>query len=196
VALIYVEFEEGEGSVATGFAVRADGSIVTNRHVVVGPDGSRTPRRLGIQFSGSPQVWPAELVRVDSDTDLALLRTRNLVGGNPVVPGINARSDTLRAGAPVLLLGFPLAAPPGADGAVPRALSSAGVLAGRSGGRVEIQGWGAEGASGSPVVDATGLLVGVLFGAAGEGDDRRLVAVPASSLQAFLEEGDTPLSGG
>lgn len=186
VALLYVEFDDGQRSLATGFAIREDGTLVTNRHVVSGADGTRTPRRLGVQFSGSPQVWPADLVGVDPGSDLALIRTRNLVGGTPVVPGVNTRPDTLGPGTPLLLLGFPYASAPAGPEALPRALSTAGVLAGPVGDRLEIQGWGAEGASGSPVVDARGLLVGVLFGAAGEGEARRLVAVPSSALVAFL----------
>lgn len=189
VALVYVEFEGRERLVATGFAVDGDGAIVTNRHVVTGPDGTRRPSRVGIQFSGSPQIWPADVGRVDPDDDLALLRTRNLVGGHPVVPGLNARADTLAAGSPVLVLGFPLAAPPRAgDEGVPRALSSPGVITGREDRRLEIQGWGAEGASGSPVVDATGLLVGVVYGGTGSDASHRLVAVPVAELIGFLGE--------
>lgn len=187
VALIYVEFEGGNRSVATGFAISTDGRIVTNRHVVAGASGGDLAVRLGVQFSGSPQVWPADLVRTDESSDLALLRVRNLVGGNPAVPGINTRADTLASGAPVLLLGFPFAAPADdPDGPLPRALSTAGVIRGRQAGRLEIQGWGAEGASGSPVFDATGRVAGVLFGASGVDDERYLVAVPASALLAFL----------
>lgn len=187
VTMVFVEFDGGQRSAATGFAVGTDGRIVTNRHVVAGASGLDRPVRLGVQFSGSPQVWPADLERTDEVSDLALLRVRNLVGGNPAVPGINTRTDTLAAGAPVLLLGFPYATP-GDDEALPRALSTAGVLMGHDRGRMEIQGWGAEGASGSPVFDATGRVAGVLFGAAGEGDERRLVAVPASALLAFLDD--------
>lgn len=190
VALIYVEFDGEERSLATGFAVREDGLVVTNRHVVAGADGGRAPERLGVQFSGSPQVWPADVVEVDTRADLALLRTRNIVGGVPVVPGLNSRADTLGPGTPVLLLGFPYATPPAGPDAVPRALSTAGVLSAPAGERLEIQGWGAQGASGSPVVDARGELVGILYGAAGEGEGRRLVAVPAAALAALLDRGD------
>ncbi|MEK9501969.1 trypsin-like peptidase domain-containing protein [Gaopeijia maritima] len=192
VALIYVEFEDGERSVATGFAISTDGRVVTNRHVVAGPAGTNRAVRLGVQFSGSPQVWPAELVRTDEASDLALLDVRNLLGGNPAVPGINTRADTLAAGSPVLLLGFPFASPTGEseDGLLPRALSTAGVIRGRAAGRLEIQGWGAEGASGSPVFDGTGQVAGVLFGASGVDDERYLVAVPASALLAFIAGDD------
>ncbi len=188
VALVYVEFEDGQQSVATGFAVTTDGRVITNRHVVAGPTGASRATRIGVQFSGSPQVWPATVVRTDAGADLALLEVRNLLGGNPAIPGINTRADTLASGAPVLLLGFPFAAPvPDGSGLLPQALSTAGVVRGTAAGRLEIQGWGAEGASGSPVFEAPGQVVGVLFGAAGVDDDRHLVAVPASALLAFLE---------
>lgn len=192
VALVYVEFENGTRSVATGFAVSTDGQVITNRHVVAGPSGVDQATRVGVQFSGSPQVWPADLVRTDEASDLALLSVRNLLGGNPAVPGINTRADTLAAGAPVLLLGFPFASPTGEseDGLLPRALSTAGVIRGWAAGRLEIQGWGAEGASGSPVFDGTGRVAGVLFGASGVDQERHLVAVPASALLDFLDGGD------
>lgn len=192
VAVVYVEFADGERSVATGFAISTDGRVITNRHVVAGPAGTDQAVRLGVQFSGSPQVWPADLVRTDEASDLALLNVRNLLGGNPAVPGINTRADTLAAGSPVLLLGFPFASPSGEseDGLLPRALSTAGVIRGRAAGRLEIQGWGAEGASGSPVFDGTGRVAGVLFGASGVDDECYLVAVPASALLAFIGEGE------
>ncbi len=186
VVMVYVEFTDGRRSVATGFAVADDGSIVTNRHVVAGANGFDRTARIGIQFSGSPQVWPADLVRTDPVADLALVRARRMVGGNPVIPSINTRSDSLAVGSPVLLLGFPNATPAVDGGPVPRALATAGVLSARGAGRLEVQGWGAEGASGSPLLDSTGQVVGVLYGAVGSADARHLVAVPASSLLAFL----------
>lgn len=188
VVMLYVEFASGRRSVATGFAVTSDGGIVTNRHVVAGPEGRDRAVRIGVQFSGSPQVWPAELVRTDPDADLALLDLRNLVGANPVVPEIGTDlGDGPPEGAPVLLVGFPNAGPAPPDGPLPRALATAGVVLGTRDGRLEIDGWGAAGASGSPVIDGRGRVVGVLYGGTGGADDRRLVAVPGRVLRAFLD---------
>lgn len=188
VVMIYTEFDDGSRSVATGFAVSTDGRIVTNRHVVAGETGRDHASRVGVQFSGSTQVWPADVVAVGEGPDLALLQTRNLVGGNPAVGTLNQRADTLEAGAPLLLIGFPDTDPASEAAPAPRALATAGTSLGLRNGRLEIDGWGAAGGSGSPVLDGTGAIVGVLFGAAGGTGDRHLVAVPASQLRAFLAE--------
>jgi S1-C subfamily serine protease len=186
VVMIYTEFVDGTRSVATGFAISTDGRIVTNRHVVAGETGRDLASRIGVQFSGSTQVWPAEMVAVSEGPDLAILQTRNLVGGNPVVGPLNPRADTLDAGTPLLLIGFPETDPATGDVPAPRAIATAGTSLGLRNGRLEVDGWGAAGGSGSPVFDGTGAVVGVLFGAAGGNGDRHLVAVPASQLRAFL----------
>lgn len=187
VVMVYTEFEDGTRTTATGFAVSSDGRIVTNRHVVAGSTGRSRAARVGVQFSGSSQVWPTDVVAVGEESDLALLQTRNLIGGNPAVSAIHPRADTLAAGTPLLLLGFPEVEGEADTNAVPRALATAGTSIGLLNGRLEIDGWGAAGGSGSPVLDGTGTVVGVLFGAVGDDGNRRLVAVPASSLRAFLE---------
>ncbi|MBT8336591.1 MAG: trypsin-like peptidase domain-containing protein [Gemmatimonadetes bacterium] len=187
--MVYTEFANGERSVASGFAIEGRGRIVTNRHVVAGADGDRRVSRVGVQFSGSPQVWPAQVERMSPRDDLALLRIQNLRGENPTVTQLNARTDTLARGTPVLMVGFPGTEPAGATGPLPRAVATAGRLIEVGEDRLELEGWGAAGASGSPVVDADGTILGVLFGALGSGDPQRLVAVPAARLLAFLGEG-------
>jgi S1-C subfamily serine protease len=187
--MIYTEFADGERSVASGFAIEGPGRIVTNRHVVAGADGDRRASRIGVQFSGSPQVWPARVERMSPRDDLALLRLQNLSGPNPTVARLNDRADTLDAGAPVLLVGFPGAEPARGSAPLPRAVATAGRLVEVADDRIRIEGWGAAGASGSPVVDADGAVIGVLFGAVGTGEDQRLAAVPADRLLAFLGEG-------
>ncbi len=188
VVMVYTEFGDGERTVATGFAVSSDGRIVTNRHVVAGASGQKEATRVGVQFSGSSQVWPTDIIAIDDGSDLALLQTRNLVGGNPTIPAIHTRADTLVAGTPLLLLGFPEVETAAETNDTPRALATAGTSLGLRNGRLEVDGWGAAGGSGSPVLDGTGTVVGVLYGAVGDGDTRRLVAVPASRLRAFLAE--------
>lgn len=192
VAVVYVELEPGRVSTATAFAVRADGTLVTNRHVVRGESGTAEPIRVGIQFSDSPQVWPARVVRVAPDADLALLRTDRILGDVPTVAGFNERGDTLAVGSPVALLGFPL----GGNGldetserAIPRALLSAGVLQARRDGHLEVVGYGEQGASGSPVLDAEGRVAGVVFGGRDDDGTRTVLAVPAGEVLRFLGDG-------
>jgi S1-C subfamily serine protease len=51
---------------------------------------------------------------------------------------------------------------------------------------VEIDGFGATGSSGSPVLDATGAVVGMVFGGDSRSHGQTLYAVPASEVRAFL----------
>ncbi len=57
----------GEAALGSGFVIRADGLIVTNRHVVVGA------RTIRVKLSTGQQL-PAKVVGADAATDLALLR--------------------------------------------------------------------------------------------------------------------------
>lgn len=192
VALVYVELGTGVISTGTAFAVRPDGSLVTNRHVVRGADGTSEPLRIGVQFTDSPQVWPARIVRVSPQTDLALLQVNRIAGDVPTVAGFNRRADTLAVGTPVALLGFPLGGDTPAalsEGTVPRALTTAGIVRGRSQGLLEVTGYGEQGASGSPVFDAQGQVLGVLFGGRDANGTRILLAVPSADVLRFLDGG-------
>ncbi|HEX9108524.1 MAG TPA: serine protease, partial [Longimicrobiales bacterium] len=191
VALVYVEYADGRVLSATAFAVRPDGTLVTNRHVVIGDDGAR-PRRIAIQFSDSEQVWPARVLALADGDDLAILAVERVLGAIPVVRGLNLRPDTLAAGAPVALIGFPNGGdvprhlPDGKT--IVRPLLGAGVLRRVSAERLELEGYGAQGASGTPILDAGGAVLGVLFGGLHADGTRAQViyAVPASALERLL----------
>lgn len=190
VVRLYVEMPDGEVVTGTAFAVRPNGTLVTNRHVLVGDDGAQ-PLRVGAQFSDSEQVWPVRVLILSPNADLALVKVDNIVGDVPVVSGFNLRPDTLTTGTPLALLGFPL----GGElplvgergGTVVRPFLSAGVLEGAGPDELLIQGYGATGASGSPVLDASGAVVGIIFGGRGEGEEHRLLAVPSPQLRRLLD---------
>jgi S1-C subfamily serine protease/pSer/pThr/pTyr-binding forkhead associated (FHA) protein len=190
VARLYVEMEDGSVTTGTGFAVRANGTLVTNRHVVEG-EGGGSVERIGVQFADSEQVWPARFLIASPGSDLALVKVDNILGDVPVVAPLNLRPDTLPPGTPVALLGFPLGGDTtlvGEDGGtVIRPLLSPGLLEGMGGGEMVIQGYGAIGASGSPVMDRTGAVVGVVFGGRDSGDGHRLLAVPSTELRRLLD---------
>ncbi len=57
----------GDAALGSGFVIRADGLIVTNRHVVVGA------RTILVKLSTGQQL-PAKVVGADAATDLALLK--------------------------------------------------------------------------------------------------------------------------
>lgn len=189
VVRIYVERADGTVSTGTGFAVRPNATVVTNRHVL-GGDGAPQPRRIALQFADSDQVWPARLLLVSPSADLALVKVDNIEGQVPVLERMNHRPDTLGSGTPVALLGFPLGGEPPAEGAgrpVIRPLLSVGLLEGVVGGEMRVQGYGAVGSSGSPVLDGSGALVGVVFGGEERPGGHTLLVVPTPTLRRFLD---------
>jgi S1-C subfamily serine protease len=191
VVKVYVDFG-GEVITATAFAVREDATLLTNRHVVLGPGGDRTPQRVAAQFADSRQVWPARVVATSDVDDLAVLKVDNIVGGVPTILGFNTRPDTVQAGQGVAVIGFPLG---GADlaagegsGTVARTTLTAGVVSAIREGRMEVNGYGVEGSSGSPIFDGDGKLVGVLYGGRVVDGERTLFAVSVDRVAAFLRK--------
>jgi S1-C subfamily serine protease len=185
-AQVYVETDEGVVT-GTAFGVEPSGVVMTNRHVVRA-GGSTGASRIGVQFADSRQVWPAHVVAVSSESDLALLQIERLVGTIPTVRGFNARGDTLGSGSAVAMMGFPLGGrPPEGSAGVIRPLLTAGVISGTRGDLLELQGYGQKGASGSPVLDRDGLVIGVLVGGTQDDEQRLLLAAPARYAIRLLE---------
>jgi len=188
VAKVFVDFGD-EVVTATAFAVRPDATLMTNRHVVTGASGTRTPLRIAVQFADSRQVWPARLLATSETADLALIKIDNIVGEVPTVTGFNDRPGSLQTGAGVGLIGFPLGgAEPTGDGSgeIARTTLTAGIVQAVSPQVLEVNGYGVEGSSGSPVFDGDGRVVGVLFGGRIENGERTLFAVPSARAVAFL----------
>lgn len=189
VAKVFVDFGN-EVVAATAFAVRADGTLLTSRHVVTGTPGRRPPRRLAVQFADSRQVWPARTLETSPTEDLALIKVDNIVGEVPTIQGLNRRPDTLRTGQGLAIIGFPLASSSrtveGQEDFA-RATVTAGIVRAVTEEILEVNGYGVEGSSGSPLIDGGGEVVGILFGGRVENDEKTLFAVPANRVAAFLD---------
>jgi S1-C subfamily serine protease len=190
VALVWAEFAPGDVATGTGFAVRDDGVLVTSRHVVLGPNGNRRPQRLAVQFTNSAQRWPATLLGAAAgDTDVAAIRIERIRGSVPVIP-VPEPPPAVRPGDPVATIGFPfgtdLPMHAGTEDNVVRATLTAGIVSKVLPHEIQVDGYGAQGASGSPVFDQAGRLIGVLY--AGEpGTNGRIVyLVPVNSVTALL----------
>ena len=189
VAIVLVEFSDTERFSGTAFAVDSQGTLITNKHVLVGEDGRRTPRRIGVTFSGSRQFFQARMLGVSEEADIAALRV-DIRGGTPRIAGLARDPGALQTGDPVAIIGYPLgfelpmdrvgqaaiAAPTLTAGTVSKVLSSL----------VQVDGYGAPGSAGSPIFDRDGLVVGILYGGQRESQGRIIYAAPASFIADFL----------
>lgn len=180
IAIIYVRFADTTQMwTGTAFSVSTSGVMITNRHVVLNPAGER-PRDIAIQFSGSTDVLPARLVRVAADADLAVLQLESQ-GPFPAVAGLADGSDAVAEGAPIALLGFPGG---GGAGAVPRAtLVTGSVTRALPDSMLELDAYSGQGASGSPIFDRNGRVIGVEFGGIG---GRIIRGLPVRRVKALL----------
>ncbi len=189
VAIVIVEFSESERFSGTAFAVDSNGTLVTNKHVLVGEDGTRTPRRIAVIFSGSVQAWPGEMVGVSPEADVGVLRVR-IKGGTPRVAGLARARQGIERGDPVAIIGYPLgfdlpmeargqrsiAEPTLTVGTVSKALTAL----------VQVDGYGAPGSSGSPIFGRDGNVVAVLYGGQTESQGKIIYAVPGYIVADYL----------
>lgn len=193
IALVFVQFPNGSVYTGTAFAVRSDphgGLLVTNRHVVSDSNGT-VAAKIGIVFEGTRQNFKADVVRIHPDADLALIRA-TVHQGFPVIRGLADPRAEIRVGDPVALVGFPL----GLELAEGRSWGELGVASSLTLGTVsrrlpnlvQVEGYGAQGSSGSPIFDSAGLLVAVLYGGQTGTGGRILYGVPTRYVHELLED--------
>jgi len=190
VAMVLVEFSDTERFSGTAFSVDSNGTMVTNKHVLVGDDGTRTPRRIGLIFSGSTQMFQGELVGVAPDADVGVLRVR-IKGGTPRVAGLARTRQGIERGDPVAIIGYPLGfdLPMEAQGQRPIAepTLTVGTVSKALTAVVQVDGYGAPGSSGSPIFDRDGKVIAVLYGGQGESQGKIIFAVPAYVVADYLK---------
>src|SRR5213078_318572 len=153
----------------TAFAVDSQGTMVTNKHILVGEDGTKTPRRLGVIFSGSTQFWRADVIGVSTETDVGVFRV-TIKGGTPRVAGLARTREGLERG-------HPIAEPTLTVGTVSKSLSSV----------VQVDAYGAPGSSGSPIFDRDGKVIAVLYGGERESNGKSIFGVPADQVADYLK---------
>jgi pSer/pThr/pTyr-binding forkhead associated (FHA) protein/V8-like Glu-specific endopeptidase len=186
-AMIYVQFIDDSVFTGTGFGVTAAGLLLTNKHVVLDHSG-HAPARIGVQFAGTTDVLHAVLDRVSVDADIATVRITD-PGTYPVVQGL--RSDGGSVGDPIALLGFPggLDAPMGGTSEHPVVVPT---LAPGTIGKIlpdsllQLDAYSTTGASGSPILDRQGHVIGIEFGGLRESAGRIVLGLPIKRAAPLL----------
>jgi len=192
VALIIVKLSDTELFSGTAFAVDSAGTLVTNKHVLTGDDGTRQPQEIAVKFSGSKQWFQARFAGASAEADIGVVRI-DIRGGTPRVLGFAADPRSLQRGDPVAIIGYPLgedlpmerqgqsaiADPTLTVGTVSKVLSNV----------VQVDGYGAPGSSGSPIFDREGRVVAVLYGGERESQGKIIYAVPAAFVVEYLKKG-------
>ena len=190
VAIVLVEYTDGERFSGTAFAFDSLGTMVTNKHILIGEDGTKTPQRLGVIFSGSTQFWRGDLVGVSPDADIGVFRI-SIKGGTPHVAGLARTRDGLERGDPVAILGYPLGfdLPMEARGgqAIAEPTLTVGTVSKALTAVIQVDAYGAPGSSGSPIFDRDGNVIAMLYGGERESQGKIIFAVPAYVVANYLK---------
>ena len=159
----------------TGFSVNASGLMLTNKHVVSCEDGSK-PSDIAVQFSGSRDVLPSHVVRVSPNSDIAVIQIESQ-GPFPVIAGFaSAAADS---GAPIALIGYP-------GGGTRATLVTGSVSRVLADSLYELDAFSGVGASGSPIFDREGKVIGIEFGGLSGSSGRGIVGLPISRAMALI----------
>ncbi len=183
----------GTGS---GVVIRSDGYVLTNNHVVASAaDGAG---RITVTNNSSGTELEAEIVGLDPDTDLAVLKVR---GGGQLEPATLGQSASLVVGDPVIAVGSPLGLEGTVTTGIVSALNRSPAVPGENGGRTflanAIQTDAAinPGNSGGALVDSKGEVIGInsaiatLGGSGGESGSIGIgFAIPIDEARSIAEE--------
>jgi S1-C subfamily serine protease len=190
MVFIVVDFGgEGTFSSGTGFNVHPSGLIVTNRHVIRDEKGALA-KRVVVEFEGETGKFKqARVVKVSETDELAWLKIE-IPGTYPVIQGI-ARNANARVGAPMALIGYPLGkGTAGMEGDInkmtPSSSQTLGSVSKVLPDILQLDVFAAQGSSGSPVFNAEGFVIGVLYGSPTDSNGRIIYAVPAAKLIAQM----------
>jgi S1-C subfamily serine protease len=179
---------DGKAYGGTAFGVTTGGLLVTNKHNVHSPATGRAASRLGVKYANTDILLHAHVVAVspDSDVDLALVQVDD-PGRYPVVVGIARTLGDVHAGSPVATIGFPHALDVPMEGNTVKTSLTAGTVSKLLPDLLQVDAYASHGSSGSPIFDANGWVIGVVYGGDPQSQGRLTYAVPSSKLEGMLK---------
>ncbi|MCU0954676.1 MAG: Do family serine endopeptidase [Hyphomicrobium sp.] len=174
--------ERVQSSLGSGVIVSADGTIVTNTHVIKGR--GETEIRVAL---ADKREFDARVVLQDDRTDIAILKIEGGDGRFPVIEFED--SDTLEVGDLVLAIGNPFGVGQTVTSGIVSALARTEI--GKSDSQVFIQTDAAinPGNSGGALIDMSGRLVGIntmIFSQTG-GSQGIGFAIPSNLVRLYVE---------
>jgi len=161
---------EGAAASGSGFNLRPEGLIVTNRHVVENNTG------IVVVFANGKR-FPVRNWQYVGDYDLAVA---SIKGSN--LPYLTLSADTPAPGDSLIFIGNPL----GFDWTISEA-QMVQMVGSDEDSIIYFTGPVHPGSSGSPLFDSQGQVIGVIFASLRDVTDSGL-AIPASLLLQYLEE--------
>ena len=158
VGLITVSFGKNYYN-GTGFAISADGYMLTNWHVVT-DSGYPKPDTIWVTMADQSAARFADVVVSSQDRDIALIKVRLYQG--PYLSAIDWGGTKSRQGEPAALIGYPA----GAGFAryrstVVRTSMTAGIISRVTEDVIQFDGMTVGGSSGSPVFNANGEVISI-----------------------------------
>jgi len=171
---------------STAFGVTPNGYLVTNRHNLR-DDRGRTATRIAVKFANTARFLHAKVVKLSEhdSVDLAILRIEE-PGTYPVMSGIASSTAALEPGSPVVTIGFPHSLDLPMEGETVKTSLSGGTVSKHLPNLLQIDAYAGHGSSGSPIFDARGYVVGVIWGGPPGSAGRITYAVPSEVLLDLL----------
>lgn len=193
VGLVVAQFADGSTALATGFAVRRDGTggvLLTTKQVALNAIGEG-PVTVLVLFPDLAEPLSARILATHATEDLALLRVQRR-GGVPVVQGLAWKEPPVAAGHPVALVSYaPPITPPG-DGdwgnTDVTSVTTTGSAVRVAGDFITVDGWGSSVGPGTPLIDADGLVAGLVSSAAPSSGGRYYDVVPVKFALELLDQ--------
>ena len=191
-SVVEVTSDSTQGTVTgTGFAISADGEILTNAHVVA------DATKITVRLANEPSARDATVVGRDDTSDIALLK---VASGAALTPAKLGTTASTQVGEPVVAIGYALGlrgAPTVSAGIV----SALGRSLGDLSGLVQTDAAISPGNSGGPLVNARGEVIGVntasvtARGQEGENIGFAIAIDDATQIADSLRSGGVPTQG-